>query len=406
MASSYLRGGPRLGLATFTARMTAVMAAGSFVPFVFSTLGPTLVDDLALGRAAFGALTTVLFAVAAALSPAMGWVVDRVATRRAYTGHFLLSAAVLGGIALAPSYALLVACAGAAGIAQAFANPLSNRLIAEHVPAPRQGVVIGVKQSGVQVGMVLAGLSLPVLAVAVGWRAGVAWVAAIVLLGWAASVRSTPDYPAHGGAGERARPAGAGRAVLVFAACSYVFGSAMAALTAYLPLYAHESLAVSTPVAGALVGTAGAVGIAARVLVGHTSDRLGEPVLLLEALAWTATAAVGLVLLAASFGTAALWLGTLCFGVSMAWNAVAMITVVRAAGPQHAGRASGAVMGAFFAGFIVAPVLVGAVVDASGSYVAPWSAVLAAMVVTAASLHRWRRAGAGGWGVRAPHARP
>jgi predicted MFS family arabinose efflux permease len=369
-----------------TVLATALMAVGTFAQFVFGVLGPFLVADFQLSRAQFGALTTTLFAVAAVLSPWMGHATDRMRARRVYTALFTVSAAALLGLALSPTYAVLLVFAGMGGVGQALVNPLSNKLVADHIPRPRQGLVMGIKQSGVQMGAVLAGFSLPLLAVLVGWRAAVGAVAATVVVGWLVSLRQMPQGSIVSGESLASRRGGADRAVIGLGVYAFLMGSGVAAVNAYLPLYAHEVVGLTPAVAGTLIGAIGMVGIASRILVGHITDRVGDTTLLLNGLAVIATAAVVFILLAPLLGAWLVWVGALVFGWSVAWNAVAMIAVVKLSGRHATGRASGYVLAGFFAGFIVAPVTFGTAVDATG-YTAPWIAL--AMLLGGVSLAVW-----------------
>ena len=73
-----------------------------------------------------------------------GWAPDRSASgRTALISVFVLSAAAMLGVALAPTYGLLLAAAAVAGVAMGSANPATNRLVVETVPRARWGTVTG-----------------------------------------------------------------------------------------------------------------------------------------------------------------------------------------------------------------------------------------------------------------------
>jgi predicted MFS family arabinose efflux permease len=370
--------------------ITGLMAVGTIAQFVFGTLGPFLVAEFELSRAQLGTLTTVLFGVAALLSTVMGRATDRVRARLAYGAAFGLSAIALAGIAAAPGYLVLVLFAAVGGMGQALVNPLSNKLVAAHVPVRRRGLVMGIKQSGVQMGAVLAGFALPLLAVLIGWRTAVAAVAVAVLAGWVASGRVVPTGNDGREATAAKRSGGVNRVVAGLAVYAFLMGSGMAAVNAYLPLYAHEAVGLPAGVAGTLVAAIGVVGIASRILVGHLSDRIGDVGLLLNGMALIGAAALVLILLAQEVAAWLIWVGAFAFGWSVAWNAVAMIAVVRLAGPSATGQASGHVLTGFFAGFIVAPVAFGVAADAVG-YTRPWLALVLLMVGISIAIWIWRR---------------
>lgn len=384
-----MQGEHRPGTVSVAVMATAVMAVGTVPQFVFGTLGPFVVTEFDLSRAQFGGLTTVLFAVAAVLSPSMGQATDRFSARLTYGTVFVVSAVALAGIAVSPSYLILITFSGLGGVGQALVNPLSNRLVADYVPVHRRGLILGIKQSGVQMSAVVAGLSLPVLAVLIGWRAAVGAVAVAAAAGWAASaVRLPSGSPSHG-AGHEARPGGADRIVVLLGTYAFLMGCVTAAVSAYLPLYAHEVLGLSAGVAGVLVAAIGVVGITSRIIVGHLADRIGGFASLLNGMSVIGAVAVALIVLAQPLGSGLIWLAAFVFGWSVAWNAVAMIAVVMLRGTNRTGRASGYVLTGFFAGFIIAPVAFGAAVDAVG-YTAPWIALGVLLVGISVAIWIWR----------------
>jgi cyanate permease len=129
----------------------------------------------------------------------------------------------------------------------------------------------------------------------------------------------------------------------------------------------------------------GIFGAASRVIMGHATDRAGDILFILNLLPALAAAALGLILLA-GLVPILVWLGAAVFGASVAVNAIVMIALVKEVGPKATGVASGRVMIGFFSAFIVAPIGFGALVDATQSYILPWSVLTAAMVITSISV--------------------
>ena len=58
------------------------------------------------------------------------------------------------------------------------------------------------------------------------------------------------------------------------------------------------------------------------------------------------------------------------------WNAVGMLEIVKGMEAADAGRASGAVLLAFYAGYVLSPAAFGYSVDRTGAYDLGWGAVL------------------------------
>jgi MFS family permease len=99
-----------------------------------------------------------------------------------------------------------------------------------------------------------------------------------------------------------------------------------------------------------------------------------------------ATVAQALLLLSGRYGLVLFWPAILGLGATaVAWNAVAMVAVVRTSESGGTGRASGTVLTGFFAGLLVSPVIAGSMVDRTGSYAVGW-AVITALFAAAAAL--------------------
>jgi predicted MFS family arabinose efflux permease len=380
----------------FTILVTTIMVAGTLPQFAVGSLGPLLVDDFDLSRAQFGTLTTATFSVAAVLSLFVGAVTEKLRPRGTYCALFLASALTFAGMSLATTYPVLLAFVALAGVGQALVNPLSNRLIAQRVRPERQGLVTGIKQSGVHIGGVVGGVSFPVLAVLLGWRGALAGAAVLFVVACLATVRLIPQAHVGGGKATEASAGMVASSVRALAAYAFMMGSGYSSVITYLPLYAHEAVGVSSALAGTLLSAMGVIGVTSRIVTGHAADRARNLTLILAMLALAAAGAMLLVLLAASIHPLLLLLGALLVGSSAGWNTVVMITVVKRAGRQGIGKASGHVMSGFFAGFIFSPVIFGFVVDVTGGYTVSWAMFSSLLFATSVAVWVWdRRSGTG-----------
>lgn len=367
----------------FAAAVTLAMSASTFAMFALGTLAPFITDDLGLSRSELGSLTAVMFVVGALGSPVAGRAVDAFGGRPVVIA--LAAAAGTGFVmaGVAPAYGVLVAAVAVAGIAVACGNPSTNKLVAAKAPPGRRGLVMGVKQSGVQLGGVVAGVALPAIAAAAGWRAAMlasAIVPAAALV--AAKILVPPDRP--GPAPPPASARGLRRALGWLAGYAFLMGMSVAVIGAYLTLYAHEELGYTEAAAGLVAALMGAVGFGARILWGRLSDAFRTTTTLLAALAATSVASQ-LVLWAAAGTPWLVWLGAAGTGASSgAWNGVGMVAIVSALDERDAGRGSGLVLLAFYGGYVVSPVLFGLSLDHTGSYDLGWAAVTASYAGAAA----------------------
>lgn len=160
----------------------ARLAFGFILPFMRTALGLSYQQAGTLGTAsALGYLVLIMVA---------GMVASRWGGRIAILGGVAMTMVGFGGLALASDYRALVALMALLGFGTAFAYTPVISLLAGWFPE-RRGSVIGIANSGVGVGLLLAGSLVPYLNTAFaerGWR--IAWA----LFALAASMALVAGY--------------------------------------------------------------------------------------------------------------------------------------------------------------------------------------------------------------------
>ena len=380
--------------------LTLAMALSMLVLYAIGALGPQLVIDLGVDRTELGSLPAAGFAVAAVLSLWSGRVVDRVGTRGAGAALFVVVALSFAMMALAGGLGLLIVAVAACGIAQALANPVTNRIIAERVPAKARGAVVGIKQSGVQLAALVAGAALPPVAAVWGWQAAFACVPPVALACLVATLRllhAAPDAARKlGTGGGRLLPAAPGRALGWLLAMQLCLGAGIAAVTTFVPLYTHQDLGASDRYSALVLAGFGLSGVLSRVLWTSVAGRRDDPLglqFLLGLLAAVAAAALWLSGAVPAGGLALVWAGAIGVGATaVAANAVSMLSVItdRRFGPV--GHASALASSGFFAGFVVSPPLAGLLADTVG-FGATWALVIGAFLLATGCAAALRRLG-------------
>lgn len=140
--------------------LVVTMVASSFQIFALGVLAAEIIDGLEISRGALGAIAATNTLVGALTSPLTGRVTDRIGPRRSLVIVLSVSAGGMALMAAATNWWLLLLSAVVLGIPQGWGNPSTNSLIASRVRAGRQGLVTGIKQSGVTLGVFLSGLTL------------------------------------------------------------------------------------------------------------------------------------------------------------------------------------------------------------------------------------------------------
>lgn len=379
---------------TTAGALVSAMLLATFLQFALGTLAPLIMEAFGLSRARFGLLTTAMFVVAALLSPATGHLVDSLGATRLLVGLFLVIAISHAVVATAAQFSHVVVGAALGGVGLSAANPSTNRIIVSRVLSEEQGSMVGVAQSGVPLGAILAAM-LPTLAATVGWRLALSSTVVLAMIGLAllatSWILSRPSETATPPATARGLTPGVGWLV----AFAVLMGLGQSTLFTYLPLYAYERAGFDIGTAGLLTAVFALAGFGARIIWGHASGRVTRLPPVLGVLAAGSAVSVFFVLLADSSQTWSLWLGAAVFGATgVAWPAVGMLLLVRRSEGSRDGPSTGIVYLGFYSGLLVSPPTFGAFVDHSGSYVGGWWSVIAvfggATLLAALWAHRER----------------
>jgi predicted MFS family arabinose efflux permease len=379
---------------SLTLLLAAGLLIGTITQFLVGTLAPSITRDLDLGASQFGLIVSLLFAVGCLGAASSQWLVQRLGLRLAFMSVQWLVAMALTLLALVQTQSALVGSAILAGVAMGIINPITNAVIARDVNAPAQTPVVGVVQSGVQVGTLIAGLAAPAAVVLGNWdRPLLVLAAGAVLVSLAAPRLMDADWADRVAEGV-AIPSDLRTLAYAFVAYAFLMAAGAAVMFAYLPLYASERLGFSDGAAGLLGAVFGAVGFAARLLFTRSRTAIGPRLgRLLVGLGMGAAGALILVALAPQAPWLT-WAGAALFGATaVAWPAVLLAGVVEVGGSSLAARLTSWVFIGFYAGLLATPALFGRVVESGLGYTVGW--LLAAGIFLAAA--------ATGIGVRRRH---
>jgi len=356
--------------------------------FGLGVLAPHITAEFSLSRTLYGSAVSAMLLSGLVVSLATGRLVRLWGEIRLLRVLHAVAIAAFAIVALAPGWHWIVAAAVVMGVPVGLGNPVTNQLIITRVEHRRQGTATGIKQSGVQVGALFAGVALPPVAVAFGWRTAIGGLALVAVVGLALAIPLRARADSIDGVGGAGEGAGLTKLALFLAAYAALMGFGASAVFAFLPLFAYQELAMQTIRAGQLIALIGLLGAISRVLMGIIGNRVSRLEPWLAAMA--AASSGGLLLLAAvPERPALLWLTIIGFGIgAAAWQAAAMLAVVR----EHAARSTGVVMSGFLFGMILGPLSFGWVTDRLNSYPAGWTMLafafaIAGLLSTVAAVH-------------------
>jgi CP family cyanate transporter-like MFS transporter len=383
------RGGPGRTVALLAAIVLVALNLRGILSATAPVL-PQVRDDLGLTEVQAGLLTTLPVLCFALFAPPAAALVRRLGVHHAM---LLALAGIAVTTALRPLGGTTVLLLGTllAGVCLTIGNVVVPVTIKRDLPA-RVGLATGLFTAGMCLGAAAtAGLTEP-LSGWVGWRGALALWAPLALLAvlvWHPATRGREPavgtvtdaptllvVPARAGVW-RQRRAWAVSAFLAVQSCAYM------SLTAWLPTLLVDTAGVSLKTGGVAMSVFQLLGISGTllvpVLVGRFRDQV--PVALGVSMIWGTTLA-GLLLLPSLWP---LWIlvGGLSHGSGISLSL--SLVPLRAADADVAASLSGMVQFVGYGVGAMAPVIVGAVYGATGSWTVPLSLLLVAILGMAAA---------------------
>jgi predicted MFS family arabinose efflux permease len=361
----------RLGLSVAT-------GAASVLPgFLVGALALQIHADLDVHVEAVAAGVTVFFLAGAFGAGWGGRLADHIGAIRAMRRSVFVTAASLAAAALAPSLVVLFVLLAVAGVANSVTQPAINLYVAEQIPADRQGLGFGIKQSGIPAAILLSGLALPLLALPLGWRTTLALCALAPLAVGLALPRDGIEHVSRRTASRRPS-----RALLLTAVGAALATAGPSALGAYLVASAVE-VGIGEGTAGLLAALASGLSLATRVSLGARADRtrdygLAVVVVLLGA------GSVGFALMASS-AVAPFVLGALvAFTLGWGWPGLFNLAVVDS-NRETPASATGVSQTGIYAGAAGGPAVFGLLAAGAG-YGTAWIVVAVTTLLSAGVL--------------------
>lgn len=378
---------------------------GSFLPLVVTIAIQALVSLSALaapvmsldaaatsGIAArqVGVFIGIIYAAACFSSLVSGGLVGRLGAIRMSQVSLALCALGLA-VAAGANTVMFVLSAVLIGLGYGPVTPASSHILARTTPAHRMGLTFSIKQTGVPLGGMLAGLAIPPLIAALGWQSTTFVIAATCLMLAVVTQTIRHDLDADRDPALSVSPARIVRqfldvlsvpAIREIAVCSFFFGAMQLCLTTFLVLYLTSTHDMSLTKAGSILAVAQVAGILGRLGWGWLADVLIMPRVMLGLLG-LGMGGCGLLLGLApgNWHTLSLGLVAAVYGATaIGWNGVFLAEVARRAPKGQAGAATGASLFLTYAGVVVGPPVFSAVAAGSGF---PFGYLATGLIITA-----------------------
>lgn len=370
---------PRLLTALLVTMAVQMVSTGGAL--ALSTIAPIAAAALGVAPALVGLQVSLVYLAAAITSVMAGGIVRRYGPARASQismATFVIALPAFGS----GSLPLMAAAALIAGFGYGLNNPAASQILIRVTPERRRNTVFSLKQAGVPLGGVTAGLAFPAMAVALGWQPGL-WLAALAPLALILVLqRLRPAWDADREPGARIaqdwmqgprltlREAPL-RALGLLGLLYSMLQLSLSTFTVVMLVTEHGWSPVAAGSALALIQASGALG---RVIWGFLADRLGAGFLVL-AIVGAISGAGALAIGPAAAAGPGVQLALLCLigNTTNGWNGVMLAEAARRAPTGLVGAVTGGVLILTFGGVVIGPAGFGAAQGLTGSYAATFA---------------------------------
>jgi sugar phosphate permease len=295
-------------------------------------------------------------------------------------------AAFLAAAAFAPDLATLVLFLALAGAAGGSVNSASGRAVMQWFRASERGLALGIRQTAIPAGGLLAAVTMPHL----GVRAGFLFLAAFCLVGALAGVLTVREPQERQLPHEAVEWTLRDRRLWALSFGSGVYLLTQVAIIGFVVLFLHDERGVSAGAAAGVLAGIQVLAGALRIGAGRWSDVLGSRIVPIQRLGLGTAVATGLI---AGLTAAPLWLLVPLFvvagGLSMSWNGLSFAAAAELAGGARSGAAIGFQQSVLAGVGATAPVVFAALVAAT-SWRAGFALAAAAPIVAAVVLRSVR----------------
>jgi ACS family hexuronate transporter-like MFS transporter len=381
---------PKKTLGIILAVMTLSHVVASFCNLSIPPLTPFLRDELHLTHAQVGMLTSFLYIGVVAASLLFGWVSDSLGERWALILGFGIQGVFIIGFAWVHTFLLGGILLLLSGIGYSSVNPATTKGVVRWFPSQGRATAMGVKQTGIPLGGILAAFTLPPLASSFGWRTSVILVGVISLFFISAVRIGMPSAPtlADRRSGIRwgqLREVLSNRSIVALSIMGIFLAGAQLSIITHLVLYLKSEYLFSTVLAGVYLAVAQVGGTAGRIGWGLISDFIagGRRKLILGIIGVIAVMQLFLLSRIESDipgGFLFLFIGLLG-STTIGYHGVLFGLMGEIVRKEVVGLATGFSLTITFLGIVLFPPIFGHLVDRLGSYKQAWDMLALSWVV-------------------------
>ncbi len=389
-----------------TAVMFVHQCFAYMVQLVVPVLAPVIAEELNVDPALVGAYSAFLYCSAMVTVTVCGGLFQRFGPLRVSQVGLLLMAAGLAvavpGTLVLFAFSAVVIAAGAA-----VSTPAGSHILARYCPPRHAPLIFSIKQTGVPIGGLLAGLILPFLVLHVGWRGAFLATAALFLAFAVVLQPLRAEFDSDRQPGHKVSPAdikatlkavttNPGLRELAFASATFV--GLQVCFHAFFVIYLAKGLGWPLTTAGYVFAVSQGVAVFTRILWGWIAGRFVPSRLVLAGLGIAmavASAATGLY--TPEWSLLALTMVAVFFNATaISWHGVLFAEIARLAPTAEVGSMTGGVLFFIYVAMMVYPAVFGAILGFTDSYAYGFSLAAVPALITGLLFLRRERIGSAG----------
>lgn len=360
-----------------TAAMFGQMSMAYMSALALPVVAPTVAADLGIDPALIGLYSGLVFATAMFSVNAVGPLIERFgALRVGQSGLTLIGIGLaLATIGWLPMFAVS-AIVMAAGMSMC--TPSSSHVVGQFCTPRQRPLFFSIKQTGVAIGGLIAGIGLPFLVEPLGWRGAIltAGAMSVTLALIVQPLRARVDTePRAGGTFSIKRVVETLRLALTEPALRRItlagmtFVGLQSAYGSYLVTYLVDGLGHTLAAAGSVFAVANFSALATRILWGVAASYVPARIVLSVLALGMAVAAAVTGAYAESWPMLALMAGSALFGATaFSWQGVLFAEIARLAPEGRVGAATGGVMFFIYIAMMSYPLIYGVILKMAGNY--------------------------------------
>jgi len=356
---------------------TLVQALASMIVIIPATLAPELARAHGVEAALIGFQVSFAYIGAMTTSVLGGVIVRRYGAIRC--SQLALAFAAIGcGLTAVPTFSAVAIGAVFIGFGYGLTNPAAAHMLMKVSAPANRNLIFSIKQTGVPIGGVVAGLLAPTIAIDFGWQtallAGAALTALIALL--IQSVRHSWDADRDPSVRLSASPFADVRMVWAHKGLrwislgSFAFSAMQVSLTTFAVTMLVSDINYTLIEAGVLLAVLQVAGVTGRIVWGWLADRIKDGNRVLQGITLvTITGAVLTGGLDSSVPDIWIYIVLIVFGfTAIGWNGVFMAEIARLAPSNLISSATGAALFVTYSGVVLGPAVFTGIHLSTGKY--------------------------------------